>query len=303
MAWAFLTLVLTATTVCAADDAFEQQRQRLANMSATDKQALSQRLERFERLPTSEQEKLRQLDTAIADDPQGEQLRLVMQRYGEWLRALPSSQRLEILSLPTTERVERVRLLLAEQERQRFQELFGSKLQLSDQAVLHQWVQALFEREKASILSRLTPLDRQRVFRVEDPMQRQSMMVMMLYRWNSDGLKFFELLKPTDEDMKQLAMQLSPLARDTLAAARDDKERSQLIQTWTRAAIESRVRPPATKDEIERFLDQHVTDEQRAYLESLPRERMRMELQRLYSQYRFNERPRPGMRKGPMKND
>ncbi len=68
---------------------------------------------------------------------------------------------------------------------------------------------------------------------------------------------------------------------------------------WTRAAIDSRVRPLVTKDEIQKFLKDHVTNEQRAYLESLPPERMRMELQRLYARYRFNSPPKPGMRKGP----
>ena len=287
-----------AVTTRAGDELFEQQRQRLTNMSATEKKALRQQQQRFDRLSPSEQEKLRRLDKAIADDTQGDRLLQVMRSYSEWLRALPSSQRIELLSLPAAERVERVKVMLAKQERQRFQDLFGSKLQFGDQKVLLDWVHGLIARDESRIIQQLTPMERQRLLRVEDSVQRRVMMAMM-YRWKSGDVRLFELLRPTDADVKQLSAKLSPLARDTLAAVRDDKEREQLLQMWARAAIDSRVRPPVAKEEIQRFLDEHVTDEQRAYLESLPRERMRMELQRLYARYRFNSTSRPGMRKGP----
>ncbi|MCA9121365.1 MAG: hypothetical protein H6822_07895 [Planctomycetaceae bacterium] len=291
-------VAIGSVTSLIAGDSYEQKLQRLMSMPASEKESLRQKQERFERLSPKEQEKLRQLDTAVTEDARAAELLNVMQSYAEWLRALPSSQRIELLSLPTDERVERVKLLLADQERQRFQELFGSKLQPTDQKVLHDWVQGLFDREKAAILRRLTPFERQRLVHVDENMQRQVVMA-MIYRGNPGEASLFELLKPTSEDLQELAAQLSPLARDTLAAARGDKEREQLIQTWSRAAIESRIRPPVTKEEIQQFLEDHVTTEQRAYLESLPRDRMRMELQRLYLQHRFNSIGRPGMRKRP----
>lgn len=289
-----------ATTARADELAFEQQRQRLANLSAADKETLRQQQQRFERLSPSEQDKLRQLDAAIAGEAQADRLRQVMRSYSEWLRALPSSRRIELLSLPAAERVERVKVLLAEQERERFQDLFGSKLQVGDQKVLHDWVHALIERNKASIIRQLTPMERQRMLHAEDPMQRNVMLMAMIYRWNSGDNRLLGLLQPTNDDLQQLSAKLSPLARDTLAAARDDKEREQLIQMWVRAAIDSRVRPQFTKDEMQQFLEEHVSDEQRAYLESLPRERMRMELQQLYSRYRFGP-GRPGPRNAPEK--
>ena len=291
-----------AATTLAEDDFFERQRQRLSNMSATEKEALRQQQQRFKRLSPDQQQKLRQLDRAIADDPQGDRLRQVMRSYSEWLRALPSSQRIELLSLPAAERVERVKVLLAEQERQRFQDLFGSKLQPVDQKVLLDWVHGLIQRDESRIMQQLTPLERQRLSRVENPTQRRVMMA-MIYRRKSGEVRLFELLLPTADDVKQLAAKLSPLARDTLAAARDEKEREQLIQMWSRAVMDSRVRPQVTKEEMQRFLKEQVSNEQRAYLESLPPDRMRMELQRLYMRYRFNNPGRPGPRRGPMAND
>ncbi|MBI2481067.1 MAG: hypothetical protein HYV60_21260 [Planctomycetia bacterium] len=298
LAVASIVTVCLATITLAGDESYEYDRQRLENMSATEKESLRQQQQRFERLPLTEREKLRQLDSAIAEDAAANRLRQVMRSYHEWLRALPSSQRVELLSLPTAERVERIKILLAEQERERFQELFGSKLQPDDQRVLRDWVHALIERDEARIMRQLAPLDRQRLLHIEDVRQRRATMTMM-YRRNSGDTRLFELLQPTATDLKQLSTTLSPLARDTLAAARDEKEREQLIQMWARAVIDSHARPQVAKDEIQQFLDEHVTDEQRAYLETLPRDRMRMELQRMYVQYRFKGVPlRPGPRKG-----
>ena len=282
-----------ATGAFAEETTFDQELERLNRMSAAEKATLRQQRERFQRLAPDEQQRLRQLDAAISADPRQDRLRQVMQSYSDWLRALPSNERIELLSLPAGQRVARVKLMLQEQQRRHFRELFGSKLQFGDQKVLLDWVHQLIERDEARIMGQLTPLERQRLLRIENSMQRRVMMAMM-YRWKSGEVKLFDLLRPTDSDVRQLAADLSPLARDTLAAARDDKQREQLIQMWARGVIDSRVRPQISKDEIQRFLDEHVTDEQRAYIESLPRERMRMELQRMYLRHRFNSQPRPG---------
>ena len=224
-----------------------------------------------------------------------------MRGYSDWLRALPSRERMELMNLPTTERVERIRSLMEAQERQRFEELFGSKLQFSDQKVLFDWVHRLVQRDETRIMQQLTPRERQQLVRVENTTQRRLMMA-MFYRWRSGEVRLFELLQPTEDDIKQLATQLSPLARDTLASVRDVKEREQLIQRWTRAVLDSRARPPLGKEELQRFLQEDIAPEQRAYLENLPRERMRIELQRMYFRHRFNGPGRPGSRSAPFPN-
>lgn len=298
---ASITALGLAARVSAEEATVEVNRQRLTTMTANEKAELLQQQERFERLSAAEKKKLRQLDSRISTDPKRDHLFQVMRGYSDWLRALPSRERMELMNLPTTERVERIRSLMEAQERQRFEELFGSKLQFSDQKVLFDWVHRLVQRDETRIMQQLTPRERQQLVRVENTTQRRLMMA-MFYRWRSGEVRLFELLQPTEDDIKQLATQLSPLARDTLASVRDVKEREQLIQRWTRAVLDSRARPPLGKEELQRFLQEDIAPEQRAYLENLPRERMRIELQRMYFRHRFNGPGRPGSRSAPFPN-
>ncbi len=289
-------LVGSANTLAAAETA-EVVSERLAKLSPSEKERLRQQQERFSRLSSEQQAKLRRLDLAIERDERPDRLRQVMLGYNQWLSALPSDDRVELLKLPADQRIERIKQLLEQQEQERFKDLFESKLQPSDQKVLLDWVHNLIKRNEKRIIQQLTPLELQRIMRVEDMTQRRVMMAMLL-RWKSRNVRLFELLQPTTEDLSLLSEKLSPLARDTLAAARNEAEREQLIQMWSRAVIDSRVRPTPTKEELQQFLQNVATDEQRTYLESLPPERMRFELQRLYINHRFNGSQRPGPIRG-----
>lgn len=275
-------------------ESLSQRESRLASLPAADKAELMRQQERLQRLPSEEQDRLRQLERDLANDPQGEQLREIMLRYNEWLRSLSSAQRTELLSLPAEQRMPRIKSLFEEQERQRFQDLLAVPLQPDDQHVLMAWVNSLLRDNEPLLLEKLSPLDRQRLKQVEDP-NRRLMMLVAAFRWRTGtNARLFELVHPTEEQVHDLRGRLSPQSRAALNSARDASERKLIIQGWTRAAIESRLGPPVSKDELQRFWDEHVTDEQREYLESLPRDRMKQELQRLYQRHHFNSKPRPG---------
>ncbi len=289
--------VIAGCSVFASDDATDARMQRLAKMSPIEKDRLRQQQERFAKLPSEQQANLRRIDAEIESDENSDRLRQIMRSYNDWLSALPSDDRVTLLSLPADQRIDRIKQLLEQQERERFAELFESKLQPSDQKVLIDWVHLLIKQHEKQILQRLTPMELQRLMRVEDTSQRRMLMAMLL-RWKSRNVRLFELLQPTPEDLSQLSINLSALARDTLAAARDDEERERLIQMWARAVIDNRARPAASKEELQRFLQEMVTEEQRVYLESLPPERMRFELQRMYISHRFSGGQRPGAGRG-----
>jgi hypothetical protein len=283
---AVLSLLFIAPGGARGSDPLATRKERLAKMPAVEKDTLRQNKERFDQLSAAEQARLRRLDTKLTADPQGKQLRKVMLRYNEWLRAIPSGQRIELLSRPAEERVQRIRLLMEEQERLRFQEMLALKLQPGDQKVLLDWVSGIIERDEARIMEQLPPADRQRLARIEDEDRRRVMLFMTYRRHSGQNVRLLEFLKPTEDDIAQLAGGLSALARDTLDEARDPAERNQVVQNWVRAALESR-RPQVSKEQLERYFRQKVTAEQREYLQSLPRDRMRIELQRMYMQDRF----------------
>jgi len=297
-----LIVCLCAQAIClsgiSAGESIADRKTRLAAMSAVEKEQLRQNKIRFDKLAPQEQSRLRRLDAQLNSDPQGDRLREVMLRYSEWLRALPSSQRNALLRLPPQERVDQIRQLLERQEKQRFQDMFAARLQPSDQKVLLDWVSGLVGRSEDKLRQQLLPGDRQRLNRVEDINRRRAMMILM-YRWRAaKDVPVFELLKPTPLEINQLAERLSATARETLADARNDDERNQLIQNWVRAALESRMRPQVSKEVLQRFSQEQLTAEQREYLESLPRERLQFELQRMYFEHRLkSSRPGPPFRR------
>jgi hypothetical protein len=87
--------------------------------------------------------------------------------------------------------------------------------------------------------------------------------------------------QPTRKEEDELASRVSQKARDALNAATKEGERSRIIQNWMRAASLSRFMPPVSPEALDRFVDTLDKDD-RAELESLPRDRMFAELRKLY---------------------
>jgi hypothetical protein len=81
---------------------------------------------------------------------------------------------------------------------------------------------------------------------------------------------------------------VSKEAQQVLADA-DAEQRSKIILRWIGAAVLSRLRTNPSLEELDEFAQNKdfVSDTERAWLESLPRDRMYGELRLLYKQRRF----------------
>jgi hypothetical protein len=101
----------------------EQRRQRVEQMSASQKRGLLEKKQQFEKLSAEEQAALRELHTAIVNHPNSEQLQAVMQRYVEWLGNLNPLQRAELMGLPVEKRLEKIRQLREHEEDEKLKEL------------------------------------------------------------------------------------------------------------------------------------------------------------------------------------
>ena len=105
---------------------------------------------------------------------------------------------------------------------------------------------------------------------------------------------------PHHDEIQQLAQRLSPRPRKAILSLRESGQRMKLLQQWVRASVASRLTLPQVSDEeIQDFYAHQLTREQRARLESLPRERLHQELRRMYFQQRWKRNanePRPALR-------
>lgn len=273
-----------------ASESLRERKQRLNEMSVVEKEELRHELARFNRLTESERTRLRELDSELSAASDGDRLREIMIRYAAWLRTLNASQRSALLRLPPEKRVSEIKALVEQRERQRFQEMFDYELQPADQKALLVWISALIERDEGRMLKPLSAVERQRLHRIEDRTRRYAALAMAYRARLGEDVRLFEVLQPTESDFGKLGPTLSPTAREILDETRDEAEREKLLQNWVRAALESRLRPPASPEQLRRFMQQ-LSVEDRERLESLPKERMRFELQRLYMRRHFDKLP------------
>lgn len=119
----------------------EARRERIAAMSAAEKEQLRLKQERFAKLPESERQRLRALHNAIETHPRHEELNRVMMRYRQWLRAYARGS----ASLVTTEMSKRLALVqtLQEKQHQRYLAEAGKEMSQEDIRAVKNWMDAM----------------------------------------------------------------------------------------------------------------------------------------------------------------
>ena len=267
------------------------QRVRLKQMPAAERAELLRNKERFDRLSEREQRRLRQLHVSIQADPRSARLRQVMVRYHEWLKTLPSGQRTELLGLPANARLEEIKRVVKQQERQQFNDLTSKRLLPSDREAILVWLHDLVARREEELL-RAFPPDLQSRLRAMNKRDRMRSLIQQARRRRGPERFVMDIVRLTDEDVNRLARQLSDEVRQTLQEVQDDQDRQDLLRRWVAAAIFSRSMPRATEDEL-KALYNHLPPAQKERLENLPRGRRMSELGRMYVKKRFEERGRP----------
>lgn len=282
-----LLLLGCAAHPATADSSPDTIRGELAKRSATEKKELQQKQELFDRLPSQEQERLRQVHAEITGDPHADQLEKVLSHYARWLNTLPSGQRADLLSRPPTERLVEIKRLLRQQETARLSSLMAQELSEEDLTAILAWLDDLLGRREQDIIAKF-PMLEPRLRPIEDPKRRRWTMYWMIRHSGSTQ----DVLRPDPADLERLKERVSPKAGQLLEKAHDPDSVAKLAARWMQAAMFSkRVVPQVDPSELMRFYREELKPEDREYLESLPAERMQHELNRRYLAHRFRQSP------------
>jgi hypothetical protein len=280
------------------EESLEQRSTRLAALPPGEIEELRTKKEQFDRLPPEERARLRDLHRQLCQQPDAEKLREVMIRYSEWLKSLPSDQRSELAALDATQRLQQIKRVLEQQERQRFQELVFRKLDPRDYEVIKKWFSALVQRKVKSLGETLPPEAREQISRRSDPMDL--LMEIARIRREMPGEKKdarpLDYLDISEADVAELNRALSPEASRTLADVPDNNDKLTLVRGWVLAAAFSGRWHRVSDEELKKFLATRDAAT-RDHLEDLPREEMFKELRRLY--YTEHMRSRWPPRGGP----
>jgi hypothetical protein len=287
-AWAW-----PATT--SAEESPAELRRRIENMSPEEKEQLRQRQDRFKILAPAEQQRILKLHEALEHDPNGAQLRGLMQRYYEWLKTLPSYRRAELLALDPKERVERVKQIYEEQAR-----INARRLSPKDTEGLLQWMEDYAAKRESRFLGTVSEQTQEQLKKMDPPARSRAVMWWSWQRWLMGG--HGRLPQLDESDLAELRSRLSPETRERLEALSPAEQRKTIvawIQEESRNRWGSRRTPgkpsPIDEEELVSFFEDELSDPERDRLMTLPGDEMQRELRKMYlMRHRPEPPPRPG---------
>lgn len=264
-------------------DADPPTRETLKKLSPEEKNALLQKKERFEALPAEEQQRLRELNTAIASSGQSEKLHSTLDRYHEWLKSLTTKQRADLLELPLELRIDRIKELMQQQERDRLRALGGKQLPEADIDAIFDWLEDFMKQHEEKYLERLPEDYRKRLRDQDEVSRRRSLMRGIIMRGPRSDFPL-----PMREDLDRLLPTLSGETRSALESAKTAEEKQQLARQWIFSAMISKVLPSASDEDLRKVFNE-LTPEQRERLERKSPEDVKRELT-----WRFHWKQWPG---------
>ncbi len=275
--WAALC---SAPSVGSADETKDARRARLEKMRAVEKDELRRNHHRLEQLTPDQQRPLRELEHQLASDPQGDQLRKVMLRYHEWLRALPSAERADLLALSDNqERISKIKSMLSQQETERFRELAKESLTPKDVEQVRAWLSEMVMLRKSDLLQQLPEDVRNRLSESQDARRFMAEWFAHTRDRNKSPVPITDALKILDVDRQRLVEKLSPKARDVYKqAGNNEQDKRTVFQNWVFATF----RPPRPSTEELQNLLQRLPPEIRDRVENLPPEQMKAELTKIF---------------------
>lgn len=287
---ASVVLFLLIGASALAEESLADRRAQIASLSLAEQQQLMRNQERFAALTEEQQARMRQLHVELTKDAESAKLRGVLDRYYDWLKTLSVEERAELAELNADQRIERIRQLIKRQreEHERRRPRFVNTdppLPPEDAQVISRWFSDLAWKYRELVMKDL-PQNRRKDFEeLDEGAKRRQVTITALRRWKSDPIPV------TTEDLDRLTGQLSPGTRQRLAAANSPQQKKRLAREWLLQSMMARMgsfpmrRSMVSSEDLERFFETELPDEDRQRLMKLPSEQMQAELLGLYWQH------------------
>jgi hypothetical protein len=261
-----------------------ERRRFVENMGPSDREELARCQDIFEHLDPEEQESLRRLHRELQKSPDAEQLRAIMVRYCDWLKALPSLSHVELAGLASSaDRIAWVKNRLGEESKREE----GRRLMGRDAEALRKWLNEFVTLHEAELLKMLPEKRQKEIPDWDKPLRHNAALGKMWQRWQETRSE-----RPpfaTDKDLTGLRKELSPDTRKSLEGKPSAQQWLQVAiwmhQGMRRSAMPRGLRGPmprANDDRLANFFENELDEEERERLLGLPGEEMQRELLRLF---------------------
>lgn len=284
--------------------------QRVAQMNASEKEELRQKLERYEQLSAEKQSQLYQLHKELSEQENADELRQVMGEYYAWLKTLNSVERADLERKQLDARVSEIKGHLIKQERAQFASLGRVAMQTLELApidgemdTIRKWLldwggqhqETIFAAEPL-LIERFPWLKKIRDNEDQDP-NRKAISYWALMHWIPD----LEVPRPNDKDFEKLLPQLREETRKKIESQTEVRKK-ELLDGLVQAAVMSHgfhghFHRNVSMEDLQEFY-RKLPEERQAQLASLPPDRWEAELRRDYMRVQgwrsFGPRGGPG---------
>jgi hypothetical protein len=284
-----------------ADDSYAQNTARLEKMTADQKDELRRKKLRFDGLSSDEQQRLRELHSAITSDTNAKELQDTASSYNRWLATLDSFERSTLLDIKDPqERIARIKELMQHQEERRFRDYAGN-LPEEDRGAIYKWVGEWAVDHADQIREQLPREFRQRIDDAPDDESRRRALISGWQQWRQRHLspsaaEYSDLLKRLSSDTQKtieslVTTELSKEPEEQRTRERQQALQHQRVADIVRIALWSRNFPLVSQEELLKFYaDMKTDDPRRKQLEGKEGVELRRELLRMYNMERFGGR-------------
>jgi hypothetical protein len=255
----------------------QSRREWVENLSPEQKNTLAAQFARFEERSPGEQKKLRDLEQAIRQAPDAEQLQKSLIAYDHWLSRRSSAEQEDLRAMPTDERLREIEFTV-----QRDDERAAAHLSAEDARKLREEIYEIYEDRRWDY-ERQWRRDPDTLPRLDGPMPMRAIMVLQWELRNDNR---------DDRTRERLIEQLSAEAQKTWneIGERDRGRRWFLLSWWIREAMQPKWGP----EELEKFFAQELDNTERERLLSMDTDEMQAHLERLYLAHKFGLRGSEG---------
>lgn len=277
-----------------------QEAANLEQLSEADKVELAKKRERFERLSVDEQQRYREFHRQLENHPDAERLIRILENYSTFLQSLTSIERAKLADLPLDERIAEVQTLKQRQDWRAFNRLAEQSVTPKDLAALFEWIGQVALAHEPQVQDAFFSMNPE-----FDParLPKQSIDKARFWSWFIIGQLGEDTLKiPTDAEIDELGLRLSTSAQEFLNLATDREEKLSRLRGWLFVGWMSRRRNSISEEELERFFNEQLNEEERQTLDQKsPEDRLDL-LREMYVRRRMNRGGRGGGRSNGSRN-
>jgi anti-sigma-K factor RskA len=254
------------------DETLPQRSSRIELMSATERETLRRKQERFSKLDREQQQSIRDLNAALEARADRDRLLATLVAYRNWRSDLSPEERAALAQLEPAQRVAKIRSIQTEQEKRSLARA-AKELSPEDARIIRHWLEDYARSHADELKERFSQRERDMFDRAKDEMGQEHVVRGRLFREVFESRKF-----PTSDadQIKRFVESLSKEARAKWATATTTELQNTLLVEWVGTAVmlgwrgpgRYRAPGPIDPDEVRKFIE-NLPEDKRAELNGM----------------------------------